>query len=341
MSLEYQCPGCGTRYTLQDALAGKRVKCKKCGESVRVPTNGATDVDQSAVLIRLTCDSCGKSYNLPAHLGGKRGRCKACGHDMMIPAAQKAVAGLELGAMAPPPPDIYGLDESSTAPMRKGIPGDGAFSDAPSPAAARSEVDENALPPRAGYEPMTDAKRKQIARRAAKAQSSRSFSGTGMGVSFGTVLMITLLLGRFYFRFQRGARIADNLNTAIAAPADVELHLPTVAELDKEIATQISQPITAEASEWLDPKHADHGLMKMSNDKARALVAGFYERGAEKVYVLDPAKIGQSVISAEVAVKLPTDPARRKGCFEWCNHHFGQDDPEIDKGQSYLLLMTD
>ncbi len=81
--------------------------------------------------------------------------------------------------------------------------------------------------------------------------------------------------------------------------------------------------------------------MKMSNEQARALVAGFYERGAEKVYVLDPAKIGQSVISAEVAVKLPSDPARRKSCFEWCNQHFGEDDPEVDKGQSYLLMMTD
>ncbi len=194
---------------------------------------------------------------------------------------------------------------------------------------------------RAGYAPMTDAKRKQIAKRAAKGQSSGTFSGTGMGVSFGTVLMITLLLGRFYFRFQRGARMAERLNPAIAAPADVDAHPPTVAEIDKEIAARISQPNTAEAREWLDAKHVDHALTKMSNEQARALVAGFYDRGAEKVYVLSPVQTGQSVTSAEVAVKLASDPAKRKNCLDWCNQHFGQDDPEFDKGQAYLVMMTD
>ena len=103
---------------------------------------------KARALIRLTCEGCGKAYNLPAHLGGKRARCKACGHDMRIPAAQKAFGGLELDAMAPPPADVYGLDESPAAPVRKGGSGDGVLSDAPAPeAATRSVVDENTLPP--------------------------------------------------------------------------------------------------------------------------------------------------------------------------------------------------
>ncbi len=205
MSLKFQCPGCGTRYALQDPLAGKSVKCKKCGETVRVPTNGSTDVDQGAALIRLTCEGCGKAYNLPAHLGGKRARCKACGHDMRIPAAQKAFGGLELDAMAPPPADVYGLDESPALPCEKADQETEFSRTLPLPKPPLGLWSMRTLCHRAGYEPMTDAKRKTIAKRAAKAQSSGSFSGTGIGVSFGTVLMITLLLGRFYFRFQRGA----------------------------------------------------------------------------------------------------------------------------------------
>lgn len=37
MALSTQCPGCGERYSVQAELAGKRVKCKKCGNSFQVP----------------------------------------------------------------------------------------------------------------------------------------------------------------------------------------------------------------------------------------------------------------------------------------------------------------
>ena len=37
-----QCQSCGQRYKVQDALAGKRFKCKKCGAGITVPSPAIT-----------------------------------------------------------------------------------------------------------------------------------------------------------------------------------------------------------------------------------------------------------------------------------------------------------
>lgn len=38
MSIGFQCPGCQRPYSVDAALAGKRVRCKQCGNEMRVPT---------------------------------------------------------------------------------------------------------------------------------------------------------------------------------------------------------------------------------------------------------------------------------------------------------------
>lgn len=38
MSIGFQCPGCQRPYSVDSALAGKRVRCKQCGNEMRVPT---------------------------------------------------------------------------------------------------------------------------------------------------------------------------------------------------------------------------------------------------------------------------------------------------------------
>jgi hypothetical protein len=104
----------------------------------------------------------------------------------------------------------------------------------------------------------------------------------------------------------------------------------------------IAQPNTTEARDWLDAaKHPNHGVMEMSAENARAMVAGFYERGAQQVYVLDPTNIGDSLITAQFAVKLPQDPARRQQCLAWAAKYSEQHQPSADHGQKYLLISTD
>ena len=70
------------------------------------------------------------------------------------------------------------------------------------------------------------------------------------------------------------------------------------------------------------------------------MVAGFYERGAERVYVLDPTKVSGVLVTSQIAVKLPKEPAQRRKCLEWAAQH---EDGEIenDRGQKYITIFTD
>ncbi len=114
-----------------------------------------------------------------------------------------------------------------------------------------------------------------------------------------------------------------------------------LAEMDKEVERMIAQPGTAEAREWLDAaKHPDHTVTEMSAEDARTMVAGFYERGAQQVYVLDPTKIGNGVVTEEFAVKLPQDPSQRQQCLAWAAKHEEQGQPAADRGQKYVLIST-
>ena len=101
-----------------------------------------------------------------------------------------------------------------------------------------------------------------------------------------------------------------------------------VAEMDKAVERMIAQPTTAEAREWLDlAKYPNHAVREMPVQAAREMVAGFYERGAEKVYVLEPASIGKAILTDEFAVKLPQGPTQRKKCLLWAAKHEGDGAP--------------
>ena len=41
MAVHVQCGGCGKAYSLQDAMAGRRVKCPACGATIEVPAAGS------------------------------------------------------------------------------------------------------------------------------------------------------------------------------------------------------------------------------------------------------------------------------------------------------------
>src|SRR2546425_657489 len=38
--INFPCPSCGRNYSVKDEYAGKRTKCPKCGQKIRVPTVG-------------------------------------------------------------------------------------------------------------------------------------------------------------------------------------------------------------------------------------------------------------------------------------------------------------
>ena len=104
----------------------------------------------------------------------------------------------------------------------------------------------------------------------------------------------------------------------------------------------LKEPGAAEAAEWLNAaKHPSHGVFEMGNDRARAMVAGFYERGAKQVSVLDASPLGNTVITSMLAVELPDAPDKRAQCLAWEVQYLEGEEPSKDFGQRYLLITTD
>ncbi len=197
-------------------------------------------------------------------------------------------------------------------------------------------------PPRMqAYKPLSEAKKKKIAKNAAKADRMKPSNAT-FGVSFGTALAIALIGWRFYRAFHRYQRPAPQANAVQTATLEDFDPKTILVALDKEVERMIAERSTAEARDWLDTaKYPNHGVMEMSIENAREMVGGFYQRGAEKVYVFDPTTIGNTVITAQIGVKLPRDTAQRKQCLEWAAKYEGGEPPSPDQGQKFLLIATD
>ena len=234
--------------------------------------------------------------------------------------------------------DVYGLDEEPEAPRPQ------VRSAVETSSASAGGDDSGPLPDRLkSYQPLTAAQKKEIAKRAVKIEKTKVSNAT-VGVSFGVMLAIALFGWRIYRVLNRFERAANRANAAQTAPGEFLAFDPKSAAdaTDKEVAEMIGQPTTAEAREWLDQaKYPNHAVMEMSPQTAQEMVAGFYERCAEKVYVLDPASINGTFLTAQFAVRLPKGPAPRKRCLEWAAKHEGDESPAADVGQKYLLITTD
>ena len=344
MTITIQCPSCGKPYAVNEKYAGRRITCKQCGEMVRITTS------EVAPKLRVECEHCSKGHWVSAEHVGKKTVCKNCGAMFRISESGTSSARNESsrstsGRDADPESaalanlDVYGLNEEPIAPRNEG----GSLSDEPA-ATGPTREDSSPLPGRLKpYKPLSDAQKKKIAKRAEKIERSKASSAT-VGVSFGAVLAFALIGWRMYRIFNRIERAVNRADAVQSAPGEVIVVDPKTmaAEIDKEVATMIVQPTTAEARDWLDPaKNPNHSVAEMPLPTAREMVAGFYERGAEKVYVLDPSSINGGFVTAEFAVRLPQDPARRKQCLEWAAKHEEADSPAPDVGQKFLLITTD
>lgn len=286
--------------------------------------------------ISVAC-TCGVRLKTKDANAGRSLRCPKCGEKIRVPGSAPVATSAPAGkppASDPVPDDVYGLDEAPAPAVASRTPGN--VSGAGADAAA-----EEKLPPRAEYGPLSEAKKKKIAKRAEKIDKTKpSFAGASVGVSLATVLAIALFGWRIYRVTHRFGRAMDRMNaTAEVDPSDDKV---TAADVEPSIEEMIKDPNSAEAREWLDAaKHPNHYVFEMGNERARMMVAGFYERGAERVYVVDPTKEGNNVITAQFVVKLPTDPAKRKECLAFAAPYLEEDGPIPDEGQKYLLIMTD
>jgi len=48
MAIQFGCPNCAMRYSINENSAGRQLECKKCGESIRVPTSTSTTSGSSS-----------------------------------------------------------------------------------------------------------------------------------------------------------------------------------------------------------------------------------------------------------------------------------------------------
>lgn len=366
MPIMVTCPGCGRKYAASEKNAGRSLTCKECGGSIAVPGQALpqaqvqpqtqTPPAGAAPMLRFTCDQCGKPHAIAAEHAGKKTICVKCGAKIRIPGASPATATATTATKpaaaaagsapaknpaapresAPAGLDIYGLEEAlADAPPQSPAMPSGAL-------ASGASGDDDSMPPpkRLDYAPMSEAKKKKIAKRAAKLDRLKP-STASVGVSFGAVLAFALVGWRIYrvvHRIERAAR-ADDVQVATMEDFDPKKIL---AALDQQTEQRIADKSSAEARDWLDTaKYPNHQVMEMSLENAREMVAGFYQRGAEKVHVLEPEPMASSVVTAAFGVKLPSDAAKRKQCLEWAARYEQSDGPTPDQGQRYLTIETD
>lgn len=104
MSIKATCP-CGAEFKANLELAGKPVKCPKCGQAFTVPKP-----QPAADLIRATC-GCGKALQAKPEFAGKRVKCPACGQPLAIPSPNVETDPLNLGD------DPLGLGDLGVDPL--------------------------------------------------------------------------------------------------------------------------------------------------------------------------------------------------------------------------------
>ena len=107
---------CGQRFRANSDLAGKRVRCPSCGNSLTVPrpqTPGSTGVQQAMVV---AC-RCGQQFKAQPELAGRTVNCPSCGAGLQIPHVAPALDSdpLGLGDLAQMEAQVAPLPEPSAA----------------------------------------------------------------------------------------------------------------------------------------------------------------------------------------------------------------------------------
>ncbi len=284
MAITYRCPGCGREDVAPEEMARHRLPCAGCGAVIRLPSVSTESLPGQA--IRFRCSGCGKALTAPAHLAGKKVTCKACGltgikiparpastPSAPAPAKARPSSGPEPLNAGPAAVDIFGLDEAPSAsqPTRAG---DDLFADSGASPTVAGAASEESLPPRNKmFEPMSAEKKKKVHKRADKINKEKpSFAGAGIGVSFGTIIAITLFGWRLYRIGHRVTRAMDDDPPVAAAgfePGEKFDPKAVAAEDDRNVERMLKEPGAAEATEWLDAaKHPNHVVFEMGNDRA-------------------------------------------------------------------------
>jgi len=75
--IKFACILCGEKISVQEKLAGRRVKCPKCNNTSVVPAESPR--------IKFTCKSCGQGIRVLQIHAGKEGKCPKCHEPIVVP----------------------------------------------------------------------------------------------------------------------------------------------------------------------------------------------------------------------------------------------------------------
>jgi len=75
--IKFACILCGEKISVQEKLAGKRVKCPKCSNTSIVPAESPR--------IKFTCKNCGQGIRVLQVHAGKEGKCPKCHEPIVVP----------------------------------------------------------------------------------------------------------------------------------------------------------------------------------------------------------------------------------------------------------------
>ncbi|MEW6354717.1 MAG: tetratricopeptide repeat protein [Planctomycetota bacterium] len=119
MPIQTMCPQCSQPYNLKDDLAGKTVKCKKCGRTFTIPKAGPPSATPPAqpqpappptgAEIQFTCPQCGGKVSITPDIQGQAVTCPYCNKIVTAPGEEtpEAIAAAlarEAAAHPPAPP---------------------------------------------------------------------------------------------------------------------------------------------------------------------------------------------------------------------------------------------
>jgi hypothetical protein len=250
----------------------------------------------------ITCPECGSSYPWKPQLAGKKVRCK-CG---------KMFAAIPPKALPAEPveePDIFAFEEDSDVraipePQRAPTRMPAAANPASTAASASSGAPNLA----AAYP--TRGRGRTVAQEEDPNESKKK-------ILIPAAILI-LLIGGGIFAAMAVKRGMIGPKTAMLGE-------------DAKIVGMIEDEGGTEVKEWIRA-HNRHMIHNMTEGQVIGFADRLYSMGAVKVYAFG------EVISASLAVELPTDPAQRKALWEFEKEHNGFRSKDKDVGQKYFLL---
>ena len=113
--MKIDCPHCGVHGSVEDSLAGKKLRCPKCSKVFLLPDDVLPEAGDGG-MVRWDCPHCGVPGSVEDSLAGKKLRCPKCSKVFLLSDDVLSEAEDEDGGEAPEDELLDILEEEASAP---------------------------------------------------------------------------------------------------------------------------------------------------------------------------------------------------------------------------------